>query len=283
MASTETALPSRLLLRGAGSAEVNGEYFWAGSINGRPFWQRDTSEICVWYFKSSSALAVTFEGWYVSKRAQTSWSSASEDYYCAYDSDHPASKTLLMPPLSSSWTVRDSRGLFSFLVGGCGTAPPPQFSFACEDLHAINQLLQPHVPPAVRLTGCGLSYLNGIYVYSHPVNDRPCWLLRQQPSQDESHAPSADHSRQTQAALWYFSSPSSLSSAWNGWYVSLSSGTSSFSAANDFYASYCDAPLPPTSGEPQTKPKTLNLNPNPAPRRRRQLHILRAKLQLKTP
>ena len=184
MPPPDIPLPTRLLLAHAGSPEVNGEYHWAGSVNGRPFWQRSDSETCVWYFKSPSVLTMTFDGWYVSRRPHTSWSSASEDYYCAYDSDHPATNKLPLPPFSSTWTVRDSSGFLSRLTGGCGAAPPPSFSFAADDLQSTRHLLQPHVPPAVRVFGCGLGDLNGIYVYSHEVNDRPCWLLQQHPHHD---------------------------------------------------------------------------------------------------
>ena len=65
MASADALLPSRLLLSLAGSPEVNGLYHWAGSVNGRPFWQRSDSETCVWYFKSPNVLTMTFDGWYV--------------------------------------------------------------------------------------------------------------------------------------------------------------------------------------------------------------------------
>jgi hypothetical protein len=191
---------------------------------------------------------------YVSKRPQTSWSSANEDYYCAYDSDHPDSQHDLLPPFACQWTVRSGSGLMSRLTGGCGAAPAPAFDVSLDDMQSMHELLLPHIPPAVNVLGCGISELNGTYVYSHLVNDRPCWLL-QQPHRHNtsSHAPDdfqiASRS-DTQAALWFFSSTSSLTHPWNGWYISTSPSTSSVSASDDFYASYSDAPLPPQSGEP---------------------------------
>jgi len=68
MPPPDIPLPTRLLLAHAGSPEVNGEYHWAGSVNGRPFWQRSDSETCVWYFKSPSVLTMTFDGWSVRAR-----------------------------------------------------------------------------------------------------------------------------------------------------------------------------------------------------------------------
>ena len=186
---------------------------------------------------------------YVSKRPQTSWSSASEDYYCAYDSDHPDTKHLPLPPFARSWTVRDCGGILSRLTGGCGAAPAP--AFALDGIQSMRELLLPHVPPAVRVFGCGVSELNGTYVYSHLVNDRPCWLLQQPPHHTPfppSDQSQPTHRTDTQAALWFFSSTSSLSHPWNGWYISTSPNTSSVSASDDFYSSYSDAPLPPESG-----------------------------------
>jgi hypothetical protein len=202
---------------------------------------------------------------YVSKRPQTSWSSASDDYYCAYDSDHSDTKHQLLPPFRCSWTVRDCSGILSRLTGGCGVAPAPAFTVALDDMQSVRGLLLPHVPPAVRVIGCGLSELNGTYVYSHLVNDRPCWLL-QRPPDHMSSPPSSDQSQplhrpDTQAALWFFASTSSLSHPWNGWYISTSPNTSSVSASDDFYSSYSDAPLPPESGKPHPTPH----NPHPIP------------------
>jgi hypothetical protein len=142
----------------------------------------------------------------------------------------------------------------SRLTGGCGTAPAPVFDVAQDDMQSMRELLLPHVPPAVRVFGCGISELNGTYVYSHMVNDRPCWLLQQPPRHNtSSHSLDDFQSARrscTQAALWFFSSTSSLSHPWNGWYISISPNTSSVSASDDFYASYSDAQLRPQSGEP---------------------------------
>jgi hypothetical protein len=119
------SFPSELVVAGAGTLSCNGVYRWAGSINDKPLWlHEDGSERAVWYFETVGA-SLWFSGWYISKRPGTSWVSASEDYYCLYDSDQPGRRPLEAPLVQTEWVVRDASGVLGLLAGGIGRAPGP--------------------------------------------------------------------------------------------------------------------------------------------------------------
>ena len=133
-------LPRFIDVAGAGCADVNGTYSFSGIINNRPFYKlsngpptpskaENQTPPAIWYFATcplakSTGGTVSYNGWYISRDAQTSSYSAAADMYCLY------SPSAALPLDSDTWVVRPS-GIGP--TSGCGVAPAPRVTATAVD------------------------------------------------------------------------------------------------------------------------------------------------------
>lgn len=138
-------MPRYLSVSGAESVEVNGIYAFSGELNCRPYYklvmdghrhskkEEQTLDIpSIWYFSScplagSTRGAVSYNGWYLSRRLQTSSYSAGDDMYCAYSSASAV-------PLERALWVTRKPGVGP--LSGCGRGLPPSIQFLAAPMAA---------------------------------------------------------------------------------------------------------------------------------------------------
>jgi hypothetical protein len=156
--------------------------------------------------------------------------SAHDDYYAAFI-DSP------LPP-STGWSLI-GKGLFTGPTVGCGIAPPPlrvdsadvtalgsDAGIAGSHVRSFEPNVEQMFPRYIVVEGAGTASANGMYVFSEAHGLNPQYI---------KHGGTE--------AIWYFSEcPVHHSSgglvSYNGWYLSIASGTSKYSAANDIYCAY---------------------------------------------
>lgn len=111
--------PKYIAVHGAGVADCNGWYCYAGEANHRPYYLRHGGMQALWYFASCPLHAstngmISYNGWYLSSKMQTSNFSAALDMYTSY-------LDASLPP-TQQWITRHP-GVTP--TSGCGRDPVP--------------------------------------------------------------------------------------------------------------------------------------------------------------